>query len=93
MDELEDKILNQPDFSKKYLKHYLSAYTLPEDYSSLGSQMIEAKCRTKNQVDLVVDCFIENGGNTVSYIPTILYRFFFEQSKWVVPGNKNPFVD
>ena len=93
IDELEDKVLNQPKFSRIYLKNYLSVYVLSSDYSTVVSKMIEAKCRTKDQVELIMDCLHKNGGNYISYLGTVLYRFFFEEKTWVIPGDHNPFLE
>ena len=90
---MEDKILNQSKYSKIYLKNYLTEYTLSENSIENTSKMIEAKCRTKDQVDLATSCITENGGNYISYIGTYLFRYAFERQKWIIKGNQNPFLD
>ena len=93
IDELEDKVLNQDKFSKIYLKHYLTTFTNPKDYTAMSSKLVEAKCRTKDKVDLTTNCITQNGGNYISYIGTYLYRYFFERQKWIIKGKHNPFLD
>ena len=85
--------MKQPKFSRLYLKNFLTLYKLPDDFSELTSKMVEVKCRTKDQVDLVMNCIMTNGANVLGCPPTQIYRLFFERSRWVVPGKKNPFLD
>jgi hypothetical protein len=93
MDEIQDKILNDIGFTKVYLRHFFTWYKIDLGYTELTTKIEQIRCLTKDDVETINNCIASNGGNFSSLIGSNLYRFIFEKTNWIVPINKNPFVD
>ena len=91
MNEVENKILHDKEFSEKYYKHYYSLYLIDDDYNTYTSNLNEIKCHTKDEVELIVNCIYTNGSNFTTFVGTYLYRYFFERSQWIVKKDEDPF--
>ena len=90
LDELENKIINQSEFSKKYVQHFSTLYKLPSDYSIYTSELAKIKCLLKDDVEIIFACLKDSGAN-FDFFGIILFRKFFERTTWFVKEKINPF--